>query len=202
MPSSFDGLSPLRKAFVATLKNRKFGVIHPQKKLAIAPQYESLLQFYDREGLLFIARKNGRFGLVDRTNREKAPFRFDEIRFWLETVALVRENGQWRLYDFANQRYYLQPFDEISYVRTTESEVVLKVYANRQYGILSSLRGQLIPVEYDDLGNAGDERVPFYVAEKLVDAASVHLLFYFDQNGKLLRKQIFNEEVYAKIVCE
>ncbi|MBC7922584.1 MAG: WG repeat-containing protein, partial [Ferruginibacter sp.] len=72
VPSSFDGLSPLRKAFVATLKNRKFGVIHPQKKLTIAPQYESLLQFYDREGLLFIARKNGRFGLVDRTNREKA----------------------------------------------------------------------------------------------------------------------------------
>ncbi len=40
------------------------------------------------------------------------------------------------------------------------------------------------------------------VAEKLIDAASVYLLFYFDQNGKLLRKQIFNEEVYEKIVCE
>jgi hypothetical protein len=202
LPLTYDGLNPMRKGFVATLKNKKFGAYHPDKKMTIPPQYESLLQFYDTEGTLFIARKNGLFGLIDRTNKEKAPFRFEDIRFWLQTVALVKENGQWRLYDLVNKIYFLQPFDEISYVQSNESEIVLKVYVNRKYGILSNRRGPIIPAEYDDLGNAGDEMVPFYVAEKQIKTASVYLLFYFDQNGKPLRKQLFSEEVYEKIVCE
>jgi hypothetical protein len=202
LPLTYDGLNPMRKGFVATLKNKKFGAYHPDKKITIPPLYESLLQFYDPEGTLFVAKKNGLFGLIDRANKEKAPFQFEDIRFWLQSVALVKENDQWRLYDLANKIYFLQPFDEISYIQSTESEIVLKVYANQKYGILSNRRGPIIPTEYDDLGNAGDEKVPFYVAEKQIDTASVYLLFYFDQNGKLLRKQIFSEEVYEKIVCE
>ncbi|MES2731852.1 MAG: WG repeat-containing protein [Bacteroidota bacterium] len=203
LPLLYDGLNPMRKGFVATLKAQKFGLFHASaKKVAIPPQYESLLQFYDNEGLLFIAKKKGKFGLIDRANKEKAPFQFDDIRFWLQSVALVKENEQWRLYDFVNKVYYLQPFDEITYIQNTETEIVLKVYVNQKYGILSSVRGPIIPAEYDDLGNAGDERLPFYVADKLIDTASVYLVFYFDQSGKLLRKQIFSEEVYEKIVCE
>jgi len=202
LPMTYDGLNPMRKGFVATLKNKKFGAYHPARKLTIPPQYEALLQFYDTEGTLLIAKKNGLFGLIDRNNKERAPFQFEDIRFWLQSVALVKENDQWRLYDLNNKIYFLQPFDDISYIQSTESEIVLKVYANQQYGILSNVRGPIIPAEYDDLGNAGDEKVPFYVAEKQIDTANVYLLFYFDQNGQLLRKQIFSEEVYQKIVCE
>jgi hypothetical protein len=201
IPAVYDGLN-YQNGQIATLKNAKFGLVSLNRAVDIAPSYTALLKKYDAAGKVFIANKNGQYGLVTATNKPITDFIFDEIRYWQNEVALVQQDDTWYLYHFGEKRNTFKPIEEIEYITQTDDEIVLKVYMDKEYGVLSNTRGLLISCEYHDLRNVGTSELPLYVGEKNVKEAGVFLVFYIDKDGKAIRRQIFAHDKYNSIACE
>ncbi len=201
IPAVYDGLN-YQSGQIATLKNSKFGLVNLSHSVDIVPAYTALLKKYDPAGKLFIANKDGVYGLVTASNKPVTEFVFDEIRYWQNDVALVMQDDTWYLYHISEKRNTFKPMEEIEYVKQTDDEIVLKVYMDKKYGVLSNTKGLLIDCEYDDLGNVGTSDYPLYVGEKNVKEAGVFLVFYIDKDGKSIRRQIFDNDRYNRIACE
>jgi hypothetical protein len=201
IPAVYDGLN-YQNGQIATLKNAKFGLVSFNRSVDISPAYTALLRKYDAAGKVFIANKNGSYGLVTAANKPLTEFDFDEIRYWQDEVALVKQDDTWYLYHVGEKRNIFKPMEEIEYVKQTDDEIILKVYMDNKYGVLSNTRGVLISCEYDDLRNVGTTDYPLYVGEKNVKEAGVFLVFYIDKDGKAIRRQIFAHDKYNSIACE
>jgi hypothetical protein len=202
LPPSYSALEYQKDGFIATLRNGKFGLIHMAREINIQPQYDKLLRPFDGSGNLLIAVKGGKQGLINVANEPVSEFAFDEIRYWQYGVALVKQESRWHLYQIGDRKFLFKPIEEFSYVRQDKEEIILKVYADKKYGILSNEKGVVVDFEYDDLRNVGSEKIPFYLAENFVDDADVYLVFYLDRNGKRVHRQLFDEKRYARIICE
>ena len=200
LPLAYNALD-YKQGFINTLKNGKFGLLHLSRAIEIAPQYEKLVRPYAENSLLFVAAKNGRYGLITADNAPASEFVFDEIRYWQFGVALVRQNETWSLYDIASRKA-MQPMADVKYIREDDKEIIVRMYANKQYGVLSNTRGVVVEAEYDDLRNVGTVEIPFYLAEKHMADADLYAVFYMDRNGKKVRKQLFDEQRYERVVCE
>jgi hypothetical protein len=191
-----------QNGFVATLRDGKFGLIQTPNDVNIPAQYDKLLRSYDGTGNLFIAAKNGKYGLISSTNQAASEFIFDEIRYWQYGVALVKQHEVWHLYSIADKKFIFKPIEDFQYIRKDDEELIIKIYAGKKYGILSNARGVVIDFEYDDLRNVGTQQAPFYLAENYVDDADVYLVLYMDRAGKKVFRQLFDQKHYERIVCE
>ncbi len=201
LPVLYAALS-YENGFISTLKNGKFGLLHLTRGIDIAPQYERLIKPYTDNSLLFITAKNGKYGFITADNEPASEFAFDEIRYWQYGVALVKQDNTWHLYHIADKKFTLKPIEDYQYIRNDDKEVIIRMYADKQYGVISNTRGIVVDFEYDDLRNVGTAEIPFYLAEKHVSTADVYLIFYIDRNGKKVQKQIFDEKRYERMVCE
>jgi len=201
LPLLYNALS-YENGFISTFKNGKFGLLHLGRGIDIPPQYERIIRPYTENSLLFVASRNGKYGFITADNEPVSEFLFDEIRYWQYGVALTKQNNAWHLYQIAEKKSLFKALDDYQYIRNDEKEIIIRMYANRQYGILSNSRGVVVDFEYDDLRNVGTEEIPFYLAEKYIDTADVYLIFYIDRDGKKVQKQIFDQQRYERIVCE
>ncbi len=201
LPMLYNALN-YDNGFISTLKNGKFGLLNLTRGIDVAPQYERLIKPYTDNSLLFVTAKSGKYGFVTADNEPVSDFVFDEIHYWQYGVALVKKDDTWHLYHIADKKFTLKPIEEFKYIRKDDKEVIIRVYADKQYGIISNTRGVIADFEYDDLRNVGTAEIPFYLAEKYISNADVYLIFYIDRNGKKVQKQIFDEKRYERIVCE
>ena len=78
----------------------------------------------------------------------------------------------------------------------------MRVHRENYYGILSSVKGVMIQPSFTEIINLGDADHPFYFTEKQVEEAGIFVVVYFDSQGKLVRKQAFEEEEYDRILCQ
>ena len=191
-----------KQGFISTLKNGKFGLLHLAREIEIAPQYEKLVRPYADNSLLFVAAKNSKYGFITADNAPASEFMFDEIRYWQFGVALVRQGDSWNLYDMGSRKLTFQPMADVKYIREDDQEIILKIYANKQYGVLSNTRGVVVEAEYDGLRNVGTVEIPFYLAGKHMADADLYAVFYIDRHGKKVRRQLFDEQRYERMVCE
>ncbi|MDJ1467496.1 WG repeat-containing protein [Xanthocytophaga flava] len=201
LPLLYSALN-YENGFVSTLKNGKFGLLHLERGIDIPPQYERLIKPYTDNSLLFVAAKNGKYGFVTADNEPASDFIFDEINYWQYGVALVKKGDQWQFYQIAEKKYTLKPVDAFEYIQQDDKEIIMRLYANKQYGIVSNTRGIVVDLEYDDLRNVGTKEIPFYLGEKYIDTADVYLIFYIDRDGKKVHKQLFDQQRYDRIVCD
>lgn len=76
--------------FLPFKKGDLFGFMNTAGITMIAPSYQQVSKF--REGLA-VAVKNGRFGVIDKYNRIRIPFKFDGISDFISGRAIVEQNG-------------------------------------------------------------------------------------------------------------
>ena len=59
----------------------------------------------------------------------------------------------------------------------------------------------VITPTFNDIVNIGSKKKPVYFAEKFIREALFYVVIYYDSKGRILRKQVFNEEEYNSIYC-
>ncbi|HZX74971.1 MAG TPA: hypothetical protein VFE57_11150, partial [Cyclobacteriaceae bacterium] len=69
-------------------------------------------------------------------------------------------------------------------------------------GVVSNVHGVVLPSNFSSIANVGSAEAPLYFAEKHVEEAEIYVVIYYDQHGKLIRRQVYEEDEYDKIVCE
>lgn len=200
VPLTYDGITQYEAPLYSLAKGGKFGLYDAQNRLLIAPQYTALLKKYGGSDSLFIAKKD-KFGLIDRKNQPVTGFLFDELRYWTDSVALVKTEDRWRLWHLSGAYFLPESFERFSYVQNTEAETVIKTYRSTGYGLLSSRRGRLLPEEYTEIINLGTEAEPFYFVEKSVARSGLAIVLYVNPAGKVVREMVLKTEQFTRLVC-
>lgn len=195
----YDAMGSIELGTVAILKERKFGFLDVVQRKEIKPQYEKNLIRYNTRFL--IAQKGGLSGLIDWNNKPVTPFEYEEIRYWNDSSALVKRNFQWMIYNFIEKKIVADKIKSFRWLRDTPEEKVMIVLQENNYGVISSKKGFVLPATYSDIVNLGSASKPMYFTEKHVEEASIYVVIYYDETGKLLRRQVFEVDDYERIYC-
>lgn len=199
VPTEYDALGKIDRGTVPVLKDRKFGILDVVNRKEIKPQYEKNIVRYNDQYL--IAFKGGYAGLIDWNNKSITPFEYEEILYWNDSCALVRKDYQWMVYNFIEKKTVADQIRKFTWLRETPGDKLAIVQQEHSYGVLSSRKGFVLQPTFSDIINLGSPSKPLYFTEKHVEEASIYVVIYYDENGQLLRRQVFENDDYERIYC-
>lgn len=195
----YDALGAIVNNRVATLKERKFGLVDLTRKIEIKPVYDKNITAYNPHNLVVF--KDNMCALIDWNNKLITPFEFEEIVYWSDSSALVKKHFQWMIYNFIDKKIVVDNIKAYKWVRNTPEEKLMIIQQENTYGVLSNIRGMVIPATFSDIVNVGSASNPLYFTEKHVEEASIFVVIYYDKNGAQLRKYVYEGSDYEKIYC-
>lgn len=201
LPVDYDAIGTLTNQTISVLKTGHFGLLNVLSRKLIRPQYDKNIITYKSN--LLVAIRGGRHGFIDWDNKPQSKFEFEEVRFWNDSIALVKRSNHWEMLSLASGKTVLSEIREIIPIRESANEKLYIMNQNNLFGVMSSTRGRVIPFSFSDLGNVGSAEEPLYFTEKHVAEASVFVVIYYDRGGKMLRREVYEEpEDYEKIYCQ
>ncbi len=195
----YNAIGNYDRGYVSTLMDGKFGIFNAEREVMLSAKYQKALKPFGAK--YFIGAKGNLFGLVDLDNKEVTKYEFEEILDWNDSIALVKRTGEWGLFHIARGEYIYDGITEYKILRDGADKLLL-ITRNGQLGVLSNLHGEIIGATFNDIINIGTAEQPVFFAEKYIREAEFYIVIYYDENGKILRKQIFTDpEEYEKIYC-
>lgn len=199
LPPEYEAIVQSPKQFLALLKSNKFGLYDIKSKKLIKPNYNRGVLPYSKN--YFIAYKDG-YGIISASEEPVTGFDFEEIRYWNDTAAWVKKNFTWSIISIKDNSTRLSKIRSFQDVKDHDGEKIVRVQQDNYFGIVSNRKGVIIPPTFTEIINIGSEEKPFYFTEKHVEEAEIFVVIYYNSQGKLVRKQVYEEAEYEKIYCE
>lgn len=218
VPVRYQSIGNYQQGTLAVFDRQKFGFYHHATQTFVEPEYEAIVQPYGQLTLpqdstltyLFVARKNGKYGVINQQNKNLTPFDFDEIRYWNDSAALVKTGETWQIFKIfladtteESERVLFSDIQDFEEVATgSDSEKLIKIYQEGMYGIISSTKGRLLPATYDEILVFGNETARMFMTEKYIPEAELYIVIYLDASGNMLKRQALTTEQYDKLYCD
>ncbi len=199
LPTEYDALVLASKTQLSLLKEKKFGLYDLVSGKLIKPFFERNISPVGSEALM--ACKDGHYGLIDWNAKPLTLFEFDAIVPWTENEIWAKKGFEWSLIDFKQSKSRLRHIKNFHVFVDRPKEKIAFVQQENYFGVLSSQRGMIIPPSFTYITNLGSDEEPLYFTAKEVEEASMVVVIYYDGEGKLLRKQVYEEDEYARLVC-
>ncbi|MTI41790.1 WG repeat-containing protein [Fulvivirga lutimaris] len=196
----YDAVANYSNGYISYLQGKKFGLIHSDLDVKVDAEYDRNIVPYNSK--LLVAEKNGKLGFVRNDGKEISDFGFEDIKFWQDSVALVKTNYLWKYFDIYNNTLRDGGYKSYHYQLNTPEEIVIIARGDQGYGVFSSTRGEVIAPTFNDLINVGSTADPIYFTEKHVEEAEFYVVIYYDKTGQIIRKQAFEAADYMLIYCE
>ena len=196
----YDGVGSYDRGYVSIVKGGKVGILNLEKGLAIPPAYESLITPYSDTVLM--AKKGGLIGFINGKNKALSGFDFDEVKYWNDSLALVRIEEEWLLHHIATEEAVYEKIMGFEFLENSETEKRILVSTEKGKGVYSATLGELIEPTYDDIKVLGTAEKPVYFAVKMVTEADLYVVIYFDAYGKKLFTLTYRQDQYFKIACQ
>ena len=196
----YDAIGNYEDGCVSLLKGKKFGLFSEKKEVFIPTEYDRRVEPYGPG--VFTGQKDGQWGLIDGEGKALSEFAYQEIAYWTDSVALVSLDGQWDFYNIKEKRLSGEGIRSFTYVEKSEQEIVIITLGENGYGVLSNIRGEIIPQSFNDIVNIGKKGRPVYFTEKHISEAEFYVVIYYDQDGQVIRKQAFESADYDMIYCD
>lgn len=200
LPMEYTAIVSTGPGIVSLLKDQKFGLFNLISRKLIKPSFERNVMLYDEDKLL--AFKEGYYGFMNWEAKALSAFEFEEIQRWNDSISIVKRNFQWSLYEINTRKIVMSKIKDFHSIGDYDEGKIMVIHKENFYGVLSNKRGEIIPASYTDIINLGTAEEPLFFAEKHIEEAGIYVIIYFDQNGKILRKQAFEEDEYDKIYCD
>jgi hypothetical protein len=195
----YDAIGMESHGTVSLLKAKKFGLYDVQRKKLIKPEYGKNLSLYNER--ILVALKNGSYGFIGWDNKPLSNFEFAEVQPWNDTLAWVKKNFMWMLYNLKTKKTQLDRIRNMKLILDKANERLAIVQQDNAYGVIHNTKGMIIPLNFSDIVNVGSPEKPMYFTEKHVEEASVFVVIYYNHEGKFLRKEIYEQDDYEKIYC-
>jgi len=199
LPMEYDAIGTAKGGVVSLLKATKFGLFDCRTRKLIAPGYSKNLVPYNQTAV--VAYKNDAYGFVGWDNKPIGAIEFAEVRYWNDTAAFVKKGGQWMIYEVAGKKPLLDKVTTYKLIQDRPDGKLAIVQQGRQYGVIDSRKGTVIPLTFSDIINVGPASDPLYFTEKHVEEASIFVVIYYSANGKMLRKEVYEQDDYDRIYC-
>jgi hypothetical protein len=200
LPVEYDAIGMESQGTVSLLKAKRFGLFDVQRKRLIKPEYSKNLSLYTER--ILVALKNGSYGFIGWDNKPLSAFEYAEVQPWNDTLAWVKKNFMWMLYDLKTKKVQLDKIRSMKLILDKPDERLAIVQQDNAYGVIHSTKGMIIPLNFSDIVNVGSAEKPLYFTEKHVEEASVFVVIYYNHEGKFLRKEIYEQDDYEKIYCD
>ena len=195
----YDAIGTIKNNTVSILRGMKFGLFDSEKRKLIKPEYLKNSIPYTADKVVVF--KNGRYGFVGWDNKPISKLEFEEVRYWNDSSALVRSNFVWYLYDIKSRKILIDKIRDYTLIQDTPQEKIAIIHQNSTYGVIHNHQGVIIPSNFSDIVNVGSHDVPMYFTEKHVEEASIFVVIYYDYTGRMLRKEVYEQDDYEKIYC-
>jgi hypothetical protein len=177
----------------------QFGLFSVKGGKLINPEYGKNIVQYNGEVLT--GYKQGAWGFIDWQNKPIGKFEFEEIQYWNDSLALVKKDAEWMMMDIKKRLVVFGGIKTVKYIRDSPEEKLVIVNIDGKFGVLSNIKGVVIPINFTDLVNVGSADAPVFFTEKHVEEASVFVVIYYSGAGKFLRKEVYEADDYERIYC-
>jgi len=199
LPIDYHAIGSVQDGVVTLLKSMKFGMYNIAQKKLIKPEYTKNLVPYNTHVL--VAFKDGKFGLVDWDNKPLSKFDFDEIHYWNDSAALVKKAYQWMIYEIKSSRVLQDKIKDFTLIHNSSHKKLAIIHRENNFGVISGTEGTIIPITFSDIVNVGSADKPLYFTEKHVEEAGIFVVIYYSAEGKLLRREVYEQDDYDRIYC-
>lgn len=199
LPLEYDAIIRSSDNVISLLKDKKFGLYDIRKKKLFKAEFDRNITFFN-ESILIVFR-DGAYGFLDMTSAPISSFEFDEVRPWSDSSAMVRKNFRWMVYSVYDRNVSHEQIKDYRLIKDTQEEKIAIIHKGNEYGVLSSTRGLVIPPTFSDVLNLGTAEKPLYFTEKNVEEAEIFVVIYYDENGQMIRRQIYEADEYDRIYC-
>ena len=201
LKSSYQGISNYVDGYVSTFLHNKFGMYnYNRKELIMSAKHDKLLRIYNDQ--YFLSEKEGKSAFVNPDNDIISEYAFEAIEKWTDTVALVKTNEHWALYDIKNKKFIFEKIERVEWLQKEGNEKLLFITKNGQKGVLSNISGHVVSPTFNDVYNIGTASNPVFFAEKYIHEAEFYIVIYYSKKGEIIRKQVFTDDEYWKVYCE
>lgn len=144
---AYDNVSLLENGYLLLERNKKYGILIEED--IIPPLYDEIIY----SGEINIVKLDGKYGVVDRNNKEILSVEHEEIVKLTEEYAKIKVGKCWSLAYLPNGTIYPGLYDNISlFIDNSYKNSFVDVFLikrNNKYGCLSTSGKVLIPIEYD-----------------------------------------------------
>ena len=195
----YDAIGKPKKGAYSLLQRNKFGLFSVDGGFTIRPEYESALWVYNQS--LLVASKSGKMGFIDNNNKKIGSFDFEKIEYWSDSLAIVHQEGKWAIYDIYKEEFVIDNLTNFQ-VFTDTSEKKAIILGEKGYGVIGNKSGMIINPTFDDLRILGRGGPHLYFCEKHVKEAGLYVVVYYNKNGEMVRRQIYDDNDYDKIYCD
>lgn len=199
VPMIMDAIANYDNGSFSMLSNSKFG-IYGKDSINITPEYGRALKEYNYD--LLIAYKDDYYGLINTKNERVTNFEFEEIRYWNDTSVLVKQNFQWKIYDWNAEEVLIEDIKDLENLSNNSDEIISKMLIKNNYGVFSNKRGAIIPATYNDIVDIGTNDEPIYLAERNIEGADFYVTIYYNKMGEIIHKHAYEAVDYQKIYCD
>lgn len=200
VPAEFDAIVKLSSRYYSLLKGKKFGLFDDLNKTIIKPEFDQNLNLFNEE--IFVGNKAGLYGLIDWRGKPLTKFEFDEINYCSPKLVWLRTKTNWVLFNYTTNKAVLDKIDGFQLLSNQNHETIFLLFRAGNVGVYSNARGVFIPITFSYIKNVGSEDCPLYLTDKEVKEASLHVAIYYSQAGKFIRKQVYEEDEFERLICE
>lgn len=200
LPLEYDAIVPAGETSFSLLRDRKFGWFDGKSGMTVKPAYERNVRPYNDK--LWLAYREGGYFFLHADGKPVGGEAWEDVGSWNDTLAWVKNAGIWKLMEIQSQKIRVDNVRQYRFVGETPSEKIAIVQQEKGFGVMSSLRGVIVPMQYTDVINLGTGAVPLYYTERYVPEAKITVLVYFDQRGKVVRSQALENDELEKIACD
>lgn len=195
----YDGVGSNEDGYLSILDAGKVGIINPGKRLLIPPSYTKLIEPYS--DTVLVANDGELKGFINKQNEELSAFDFDEVKYWNDTIALVRIEDEWLFHDIKNEEAVYEGMLDYDLVHQDTDGATFKVTTATGEGIYHTQIGEIIEPTYNEVKVLGKPDQPLFFTLKIVEEADLYIVIYHDKKGNKLFTQSLSREDYFKIAC-
>ena len=194
-----DAATSLDNGYILYLSNKQFGLFKESDSTLITAKYDRPLISYSDS--LFMPVIENMYGILNRHDSLLVAANYSEIRYLNDTIAILNSNFRWVFWDIRNRKSLLDNVSDY-WLQEAGGQKVFKVFKGIGYGIWTPEKGVILNSTYSEIGilSKGDEVV--YIAEKWVEEADIVIMLYYDNLGKLFRKEVLSTSEYEDLTCK
>ncbi len=200
VPIEYDAIVAIGNGSFSILKDKKFGWYDAKTRSLIKAVFERNIKPYNSK--LHSAFKDGKYGFILPDGKPLNNFGWEEIQYWNDSLAWGKKNFQWILFDIQSQATKVDRIRNFEVIKDTPAEKIYLIRQDNAFGVISSRRGIVVPLLYSDIVNLGNRDIPLYFTERHIEEAGISVVVYYDQHGKIVRRQALETEEFEKIYCD
>ena len=191
-----DGAALINDSTISILKEQQFGLFRQMDSLYMSPQFEKKPSALT--DTLWVISKNELYGVISSSSLEILPTIYEEIHYWTNGLMFLKKDLKWSIYDVKANNFPETGIIKYHSVEGGEDPSII-YQKGVGVGVFDSAQGIVLRPTYSSVLKKGTSSQSYYLADKHVEEASLHVLLYYASNGELLFQKVVSDTQYRAL---